>query len=1528
MEGKMLRRTLAVCGLLLVGAAPLAHAARITVGTLDDVSNSQCTLRDAITAATNNATAGACPAGDADNAAEDEIVFDPALFPAGAQKTLALSSQLPPLNGFIAIKGPGAQTLTVRRADDAPLFRILTVDKIGSRLRLSDIRLANGAVVDDHGGGIFSWGDLELTRCTIENNQAIRSAKPGTVVAMRPSGGGIHFRGSVLTITDSRIANNRVAASSQSPTDDGGGGGIYQRDGTLVMRGSTVVGNSTSAGGGGISGQSMTIENSEIAFNRASSGGGIFASGMPQIRTSAIHDNTATEEGGGLIVYGSDIRLERLSVYANHAGGSGGGILTRTSDKDQFQLVNSTLYGNSAGMGGGGIGIGSQSSFDKLVLIHNTIAGNSANTGGGLDLFVPEGYLQNGLTLAANIIAGNHANASPDMDAYINGSPVRNLFSNSSGIGNFQSGDLVTDARLGPLLDDGLARVQTVLAASPAVNAVDCYQVSVDQTGGPRPLDGKCEIGAHEFRGNLEQSLRFDAPRDRLLSEGAFQAALAATRPLGTDAGGQLTLATLTPQICTVSGRMVTPRAIGLCTLEASLPAGSGGAGLPRLAVQRSFLISEVSIRTAQVIEFPALADRVASDPPQTLKAVASSGLAVRYTAQGPCSIVSGAVAAGGASGTGVCTVTATQEGNTSYASAAPATRSFTVFANGSTAPIIVTTLNDESATHCTLRDAIRSANDNTARGACTAGDPNGLVTDEITFDTNLFDGTPQQIRLGTALPALRDHVILTGPGADLLELRRDFGYGTAQQRFRILTVASGATATVSGLSLSGGVVGDTPSRLGPSGRTDSDYGGGIRNDGTLTLRRCIVKDNKAYAGFIPTGNRQGYSTPTSGGGIYSRGELVIEDCEISGNQTVIGDGGGIHAVGPLTLRNSLIDNNNAVGRLNKVPVMTQDSKGGGIRSDGLLTVVNSTVTGNRVNGYGGGIASFGTVNLQHATISGNRFYEVRALVGGGGGVHAPGGGTVTNSVIAGNFKGDTSIPANLSGNLTSSGTNRIDGDAQLGMLAANGGPTRTLLPQPASPVIDAASCLPGIVLDQRGQPRPGLNSAGSRCDIGAVEVQKGGASSRAPQSIDFPAVGARTPGAAFPLEASASSGLPISFTAQPAGICTVTGKVLTPLAVGSCTVTANQAGNTEFEAASAVPRSFNIQPPVLLEQIIAFTTGVPASATVGDTYEVAATGGASGNPVTFSIGPEAAAICTLVPNSHAVSFTAAGLCIINADQAGNASYAAAPQVQQNVPVAPIPRPAPPQLTAISNGTLTGTAAPQSTVEVFDGIMSLGSTTADPSGHFSLTHTLSTGPHSLTATASNGGGTSGASAPLTLDVPLFDGPVSGGKADRVRITSDINGCKLQDAAPRWLQAPGPLPAHATAPLGALAFTVLECPAGTLTVQVDYPADSLAGLTAYKHGPGGWFAHGSTHANGDSVTYTVADDDAGDSDPTPGVIEDPHAMLHLVAPPAALQPVPTLSTWSLGLLGVLASLLGAGRVRRAGFKVAASDRRCT
>ncbi len=133
-------------------------------------------------------------------------------------------------------------------------------------------------------------------------------------------------------------------------------------------------------------------------------------------------------------------------------------------------------------------------------------------------------------------------------------------------------------------------------------------------------------------------------------------------------------------------------------------------------------------------------------------------------------------------------------------------------------------------------------------------------------------------------------------------------------------------------------------------------------------------------------------------------------------------------------------------------------------------------------------------------------------------------------------------------------------------------------------------------------------------------------------------------------------------------------------------------------------------------------------------------------------------------------------------------------------------------------------------------------------------------------------------------------------------------------------------APASAPLGVLRFKAEDCNAGSyITVRIDYPPGSLAGLYAWKYGPrvpGGqpeWFRWGVVE--GDSVYYTVSNDGIGDSAANDAsTIEDPHAMLPLAAlPPApgpgpggAVQPVPALSAWGVALLSALAALLGLRR----------------
>jgi hypothetical protein len=89
--------------------------------------------------------------------------------------------------------------------------------------------------------------------------------------------------------------------------------------------------------------------------------------------------------------------------------------------------------------------------------------------------------------------------------------------------------------------------------------------------------------------------------------------------------------------------------------------------------------------------------------------------------------------------------------------------------------------------------------------------------------------------------------------------------------------------------------------------------------------------------------------------------------------------------------------------------------------------------------------------------------------------------------------------------------------------------------------------------------------------------------------------------------------------------------------------------------------------------QAITFTSAVPAGAAPEDTYVVTATGGASGEPVTFAIDASAQSVCSISGNT--VTFSQAGNCLVDANQGGNGQFLAAPQAQQSIPVAKLPQP-------------------------------------------------------------------------------------------------------------------------------------------------------------------------------------------------------------------------------------------------------------
>jgi len=92
-----------------------------------------------------------------------------------------------------------------------------------------------------------------------------------------------------------------------------------------------------------------------------------------------------------------------------------------------------------------------------------------------------------------------------------------------------------------------------------------------------------------------------------------------------------------------------------------------------------------------------------------------------------------------------------------------------------------------------------------------------------------------------------------------------------------------------------------------------------------------------------------------------------------------------------------------------------------------------------------------------------------------------------------------------------------------------------------------------------------------------------------------------------------------------------------------------------------------DVVPPAI--QTISFTSTPPLNLVVGDSYTPRATA-TSGLPVVITIDPGSASVCSIA--GGVVTFNDTGSCVIDANQAGNAIYAAAPQVQQVVSVGDI----------------------------------------------------------------------------------------------------------------------------------------------------------------------------------------------------------------------------------------------------------------
>ena len=333
-----------------------------------------CTLRAAIQAANTH---------PGDDIIRFEIPLTQPNCDAGTGNcTINLEKALPELNTNMAIEGPGADKLTVRR-DSAPEYRIFTITTAGA-VTISGLKIRNGnAGVSNNGGGIAnSAGTLNLINSTLESNTA-------------GIGGGFSNAAGTVNITGSTFNSNHCSSRS---------GGAISNSGTVNLTDSTITENLCQGvdpsgdprRGGGIANNMagiVNVSNSRVVNNIGSTGAGISNTGKVMVTESVLAGNSAsTDRGGGLLNSGNGAADIVNSTFLLNTATQGGGIFN--TDTASVTVTNSLIDGVDSSLSG----IANQSG--NLKVSNSTITRNGTGVINGTS---------GTATVKSTIIAGNSA---------------------------------------------------------------------------------------------------------------------------------------------------------------------------------------------------------------------------------------------------------------------------------------------------------------------------------------------------------------------------------------------------------------------------------------------------------------------------------------------------------------------------------------------------------------------------------------------------------------------------------------------------------------------------------------------------------------------------------------------------------------------------------------------------------------------------------------------------------------------------------------------------------------------------------------------------------------------------------------------------------------------------------------------------------------------------------------------------------------------------------------------------------------
>jgi len=273
--------------------------------------------------------------------------------------------------------------------------------------------------------------------------------------------------------------------------------------------------------------------------------------------------------------------------------------------------------------------------------------------------------------------------------------------------------------------------------------------------------------------------------------------------------------------------------------------------------------------------------------------------------------------------------------------------------------------------------------------------------------------------------------VILDGEGQLTLDAGGVYGaYDQAVVSHRVLSVASGTTVQLLGMTITGAVTSASGAYY------DSP---GILNEGTLTLVDSTVRENLVVHQFKGPGT----------GNLVNDGDMEVVRSTIAlGNAPIFN-------TGTLTLINSTVSEDDIVNR-------------------GTLALRNSTVLGLLMDSPGTVTMANSLLVGQCEGVVGDRMLEVISL-----------GYNIHSGVVG--SEGECTLDQSTDRFIASEVEGFPAAALKLGLLQENGGPTMTHALGQGSVAIDVipeAQC--EVDIDQRLQPRA------SMCDVGAFEVQQG----------------------------------------------------------------------------------------------------------------------------------------------------------------------------------------------------------------------------------------------------------------------------------------------------------------------------------------------------------------------------------------------------------------------------------------------------